>query len=95
MTYMTAPRLSGLLRRLQALDKFGRGFDFDLRANGSRGVRVALEAVTGARLNERRHRITGVETVDPQDIPRFKKLGVMANAQVHQSISVLHVELWI
>ena len=61
------------------------GFQIHIHAIGDRAVRMALDALAAAqRANgprEARHHIAHLELIDPQDIPRFKALGVVANFQ--------------
>lgn len=56
-----------------------------VHAIGDGGVRMALDAFENAiRVNGRRDsrfRIEHIETIDPADIPRFKKLGVIASME--------------
>ncbi len=65
------------------LDK--AGFQIYTHAIGDRAVREALNAYENARqINQRsnaRHRIEHIETVSPEDIPRFAKLGVLASME--------------
>ncbi len=82
LNYFPRPRLS---RYLDALE--GVGFDFHIHAIGDRAVHEALDAVELAQhrhpaLPPRRHRITHLELVDPADIPRFRRLGVIADFQM-------------
>src|SRR5690606_11213859 len=69
------------------------GLQVALHAIGDRAVRVALDAlahaveVNGPR--PRRHRIEHLEYVDPADVPRLARLGVMASMQpVHADPAV-------
>jgi hypothetical protein len=61
------------------------GFQIYTHAIGDRAVREALSAYENAqKLNHRlnaRHRIEHIETVAPEDIPRFAKLGVLASME--------------
>lgn len=61
------------------------GFDCHFHAIGDRGVREALDAVAAARAaNGRtpgRHHIAHIQVVHPDDVPRFRGLGVAANCQ--------------
>jgi hypothetical protein len=61
------------------------GFDVHFHAIGDRGVREALDAVAAARAaNGRgpgRHHIAHIQVVHPDDVPRFRALGVAANCQ--------------
>ncbi len=63
----------------------GMGFQCMTHSCGDRGVRIALDAYEHAAdrnaPRERRHRIEHVETVSEEDIPRFRKLGVIAAMQ--------------
>jgi predicted amidohydrolase YtcJ len=56
-----------------------------IHAIGERGVREALDAFEAARrangMNDRRHHIAHLQIVHPDDVPRFRRLGVVANAQ--------------
>ncbi len=38
-------RLSKVIRSLQFVDKFGAGYDLDIRANGDRAVRETLDVL--------------------------------------------------
>ena len=62
-------------------DLDARGFQICTHATGDRGVRIALDAyASAARTNGtsgRRHRIEHCENVDPEDVPRFARLGVV------------------
>jgi predicted amidohydrolase YtcJ len=74
----------GLLReavtRLDAL-----GFQVHFHALGDRAVREALDAIEAAReangWTDGRHHLAHIQIVDPQDVPRFRRLGAVANAQ--------------
>jgi len=74
-----------LTRIVSTLDS--HGWQIAVAANGDRAVRAALDAYEAAaaprsRVAEgRRHRIEGVELVDPDDVARFKTLGVIASLQ--------------
>ncbi|WP_394234646.1 amidohydrolase [Pseudomonas anguilliseptica] len=56
------------------------GFDMHVHAIGDQAVSDALDAID-ATGGQGRHRITHVELVAKQDIPRFKQLGVIADFQ--------------
>ena len=62
-----------------------RGFSCHIHAIGDGAVRNALDAVETARLGNgwsaARHNICHLQVVHPQDVPRFRRLGVIANAQ--------------
>lgn len=61
------------------------GFQLHLHAIGDAGVRLALDAIEHAVATnpprDRRPVITHVQLVDPADLPRFRRLGVIANVQ--------------
>ncbi len=61
------------------------GFQIHIHAIGDRAIRMALDALEAAQQtngrHEARHHIAHLELIDPQDIPRFKALGVIANFQ--------------
>lgn len=74
------------LRRLVvALDR--RGWQVLIEASGDAAVRSSLDAFDDAiRTNPvpargRRHRIERIETLDPQDVPRFQAAGLIASQQ--------------
>ena len=62
-----------------------RGFSCHFHAIGDAAVRSALDAVEAARLangwTNGRHHISHIQIVHPDDLPRFRRLGVVANAQ--------------
>ena len=66
-----------------ALDK--EGFQVHVHAIGDRAIRDAFDAFEAARKangpRDSRHHIAHIELFDPVDIPRFRKLGVIANFQ--------------
>jgi len=61
------------------------GFQVHFHALGERAVREALDAIEQARrtngMNDLRHHLAHLQVVNPDDVPRFKQLGVVANAQ--------------
>jgi len=63
------------------------GFQVHLHAIGDRAVRNALDAVEVARAangpGDHRHHIAHIQVVQPEDVPRFRRLGVVANAQAY------------
>jgi predicted amidohydrolase YtcJ len=73
--------LAEAVTRLDAL-----GFQVHMHTIGDRAVRDALDAVaTAARANGgaglRRHQLAHIQVVRPSDVPRFARLGVVANCQ--------------
>jgi predicted amidohydrolase YtcJ len=66
-----------------ALDR--EGFQVHVHAIGDRAIRDALDAFEYARAKngarDSRHHIAHLELFNPQDIPRFRRLGVVANFQ--------------
>jgi predicted amidohydrolase YtcJ len=81
------PRMTpeGLNRIVARLDR--RGWQVMTHAIGDGAVRMALDAYERAAAENpaparrRRHRVEHVETIDPADIPRFARLGVVASMQ--------------
>jgi predicted amidohydrolase YtcJ len=78
-----------------------RGWQVMTHALGDAAVRMTLDAYeAAARANPapergRRHRIEHIETIDPADIPRFGKLGVIAGMQpVHATPSPTPGDVW-
>ncbi len=66
-----------------ALD--AQGFQVHVHAIGDRAVRMALDAFEAARAangpGDNRHHLAHIQVVHPEDVPRFRALGVTANAQ--------------
>lgn len=60
-----------------------RGFTIKIHAAGDRSVRVALDAIEAARERNGdsglRHELAHAGYIDPADLPRFAKLGVVAD----------------
>jgi predicted amidohydrolase YtcJ len=61
----------------------GHGFQVHMHAIGDRAVRDALDAIESAqRANgprDARHHLAHLQLVHPDDVPRFRELGVVAN----------------
>lgn len=61
------------------------GFQVHQHALGDRAVRSALDAVEAARAangwNDARHHVAHVQLPHPDDVPRLRRLGVVANLQ--------------
>ncbi|MGF1666512.1 MAG: amidohydrolase [Acidimicrobiia bacterium] len=72
--------LKEIVTRLDAL-----GFQCHFHAIGDAAVRNALDAIEAARVandwSDNRHHIAHIQLIDPADLPRFRRLGVTANAQ--------------
>ena len=72
--------LRGFVTELDA-----RGFQVHVHALADRAVREALDAIQAARRangpNDLRHHLAHLQIVHPDDVPRFRELGVVANAQ--------------
>lgn len=80
LTYVDRELLSAAVTDLDAL-----GFQVHMHAIGDRAVRNALDAIQVARgangPNDLRHHIAHVQIIQPEDVPRFERLGVAANCQ--------------
>src|SRR5262245_32118437 len=63
------------------------GWQIHVHAIGDRAVRDALDDFQAAReangARDLRHTITHLQTIDPADIPRFGRLGVVASLSLH------------
>lgn len=79
-SFVEPEELKSAVTRLDA-----EGFQVHIHAIGERAVREALDAFEAARAangqNDHRHHIAHIQVVHPDDIPRFRELGVAANAQ--------------
>ncbi|MDR7300151.1 putative amidohydrolase YtcJ [Haloactinomyces albus] len=67
------------------------GFQVHFHAIGDRAIREALDAVAQARstngMNDLRHQIAHVQVVHPDDVARFRALGVAANIQARWAVN--------
>ena len=105
--YANRPSLTGdarftpeqLNKVVAMLDK--RGWQVMTHAIGDRAVRMTLDAYQAAAQagpapeRGRRHRIEHIETIDPADVRRFGKLGVIAAMQpVHATPSPTPGDVW-
>ncbi|MBA3737074.1 MAG: amidohydrolase [Actinobacteria bacterium] len=72
-----------LVEAVTALDR--EGFQVHMHAIGDRAVRNGLDACEAARrtngARDARHHIAHLQVIHPDDIPRFRELGVIANCQ--------------
>ncbi|OUS95202.1 amidohydrolase [Rhodococcus sp. NCIMB 12038] len=79
-SFVDPDELQGYVTELDAL-----GFQVHFHALGDRAVRDALDAVEAARtangFRDTRPHLAHLQVVDPEDIPRFRALGVTANMQ--------------
>ena len=88
-----------LNRTVALLDR--EGWQVMTHAIGDAAVRMALDAYEAAAnanpapARGRRHRVEHIETIDPADIPRFGKLGVIASMEpVHATPSATPGDVW-
>lgn len=76
----SAESLAKLVTRLDRED-----FQIHIHAIGDGAVRMSLDAYEAAQKangrGDMRHHIAHLQLIDPQDIPRFAKLGIIANFQ--------------
>ena len=63
------------------------GFQIHVHALGDRAVRESLDAIQAARdangVTDNRHHLAHLQVVQPDDIPRFRRLGVAANFSLY------------
>jgi predicted amidohydrolase YtcJ len=80
LSYVERELLAAAVTELDRL-----GFQVHMHAIGDRAVRNALDAVESARAangaSDHRHHIAHIQVIQPEDVPRFRELGVVANAQ--------------
>jgi predicted amidohydrolase YtcJ len=80
LSYVDPAELPEVVTRLDAA-----GFQVHIHVIGDGAVRDALDAIQAARRengwNDHRHHLAHIQVVDPDDVPRFRQLGVVANAQ--------------
>lgn len=76
----SADRLEALAKRLDR-----EGFQIHVHAIGDRAIRMSLDAIEAARLEngerDARHQLAHIQLWDPIDIGRLRELGVIANFQ--------------
>ena len=95
--YSDDPGNSGLLRydpvRLNSMstERAAAGFQLGFHAIGDRAIAMALDAFAAAGSTaERRNRIEHSQVIDPQDIARYKTLGVIASMQPSHLLTDMH-----
>ncbi|MFF7456575.1 amidohydrolase [Kitasatospora sp. NPDC008115] len=80
LSFVDPLALRGHVTELDAL-----GFQVHFHALGDRAVREALDAVEAARaangFRDTRHHLAHLQVVHPDDVPRFARLGAIANIQ--------------
>jgi predicted amidohydrolase YtcJ len=80
LAFIDPDTLRDAVRRLDAL-----GFQPHFHALGDRAVRIALDAVEAARQangwSDTRPHLAHLQLVHPDDLPRFRRLGALANVQ--------------
>ncbi|MFF2957202.1 amidohydrolase [Kitasatospora sp. NPDC057965] len=80
LSFVDPLALRGYVTDLDAL-----GFQVHFHALGDRAVREALDAVEAARTTngprDTRHHLAHLQVVHPDDVPRFARLGAVANIQ--------------
>ncbi|MFF8997363.1 amidohydrolase [Streptomyces achromogenes] len=80
LSFVDPLALRGHVSELDAL-----GFQVHFHALGDRAVREALDAVEAARAangwRDTRHHLAHLQVVHPADVPRFARLGAVANIQ--------------
>ena len=88
LPYADDPGNSGLARYEQAKlnamtkERTQEGFQIGFHAIGDRAAAMALDAYAAAGVNASlRDRIEHTQVVDPDDIPRFKSMGIVASMQ--------------
>jgi predicted amidohydrolase YtcJ len=80
ISFVDPDLLKEAVTRLDAL-----GFQVHFHALAERAVREALDAIEAARnangMNDLRHHLAHIQVVHPDDVPRFRRVGAVANAQ--------------
>jgi predicted amidohydrolase YtcJ len=80
ISFVEPDLLKEAVTRLDAL-----GFQVHFHALAERAVREALDAIEAARtangMNDLRHHLAHIQVVHPDDVPRFRRVGAVANAQ--------------
>ena len=85
LSFIDPETLKAAVVRLDAL-----GFQAHFHALGDRAVREALDAVEAARAangwSDTRPHLAHLQVVHPDDLPRFRRLGALANAQPYWAV---------
>jgi predicted amidohydrolase YtcJ len=85
LDFIDPEALTAAVVRLDAL-----GFQPHFHALGDRAVRQALDAVKAARIangwSDTRPHLAHLQVVHPDDLPRFRRLGALANAQPYWAV---------
>lgn len=89
LNYFSQQRLSHYINQLQDV-----GYDFHIHTIGDRGIHEALNAIAAQPRSQARHRLTHVEMIDNDDLPRFAQLGVIADMQVAGDFTLPHNHHW-
>jgi predicted amidohydrolase YtcJ len=80
LSYVDPEELPGIVTALDAA-----GFQVHVHTIGDKAVRDALDAIEAARRangwSDHRHHLAHIQVVHPEDLPRFRRLGVTANGQ--------------
>jgi predicted amidohydrolase YtcJ len=80
LSYLTSEDLPQIVTKLDAA-----GFQVHIHTIGDGAVRDALDAIETARATngwtDNRHHLAHIQVVHPDDIPRFRRLGVAVNGQ--------------
>ncbi|MGH3094764.1 MAG: amidohydrolase [Streptosporangiales bacterium] len=80
MSFVDPVALRGYVTRLDA-----EGFQVHVHALGDRAIRETFDAIELARAtngsNDLRHHLAHIQVIHPDDLPRFRTLGVVANFQ--------------
>jgi predicted amidohydrolase YtcJ len=91
-SFLEPTDLARIVPRLDA-----EGFQVHFHAIGDRAVQESLDAIEAARtangMNDLRHQIAHVQLIHPEDLPRFAKLGVIANCQPFWAQNSLYMRL--
>jgi predicted amidohydrolase YtcJ len=86
LDFIDPETLKAAVVRLDAL-----GFQPHFHALGDRAVRQSLDAVKAARMangwTDTRPHLAHIQVIHPDDLPRFRRLGALANAQPYWAVA--------